>query len=172
LPGKTASLAFDAFVGPLSRAISCVTLCTFTATPPNQRGNQTLFLNNGLPCPLSDLFLDARIIFRLVKDERTKIWKASTRGYNYQISDSHKREILCYQWHPSVAPVFPHLHVGPGSEVGDILRKAHIPTGRVSLEEVLRLAIDEFGVRALKANWSTVLKSTQEKFEKFRSWPK
>jgi hypothetical protein len=46
----------------------------------------------------------------------------------------------------------------PGSGVGrEELQKAHIPTGRVELEDVLLLAIREFGVRPRRDDWEEIL---------------
>lgn len=50
------------------------------------------------------------------------------------------------------------------------VHKYHIPTGRVSLEDVLRLAIAEFGVQGQRADWREVIGGTQAKFEQWRTW--
>ena len=60
---------------------------------------------------------------------------------------------------------WPHLHVydasiGPAS----LLSKAHLPTGRVALEDVIQLAIIEFGVQPRSRhneNWGDVLRETR-----------
>jgi hypothetical protein len=36
------------------------------------------------------------------------------------------------------------------------LINAHFPTGRIALEDVLRLAITEFGVRPPRSDWAEV----------------
>jgi hypothetical protein len=45
------------------------------------------------------------------------------------------------------------------------------PTGHVALEQVLRLAVAELGVKPLRTDWSEVLGGTQTAFEEWRSWP-
>lgn len=55
---------------------------------------------------------------------------------------------------------FPHLHLGAGSGVSrEGLQKAHIPTGRVELEDVLLMAIRELGVRPRRDDWQEILGS-------------
>jgi hypothetical protein len=69
-------------------------------------------------------------------------------------------EIVAYHWHPGRrSPIdFPHLHLGAGSGVDrEELHKAHLPTGRVELEDVLLMAIQEFGVRPRREDWEEIL---------------
>ena len=46
----------------------------------------------------------------------------------------------------------------------DRLSVAHVPTGPVMLEAVLRLAIQELGVRPARTDWLAVLDATQVTF--------
>ncbi|HEY7034197.1 MAG TPA: hypothetical protein VH482_22855 [Thermomicrobiales bacterium] len=62
---------------------------------------------------------------------------------------------------------FPHLHIGRAMTAGQSairprdIHKAHIPTGYVSLPAVVRLAIAEFGVTPLRANWEEILRRAE-----------
>ncbi|MGH2852888.1 MAG: hypothetical protein ACRDLF_01685 [Solirubrobacteraceae bacterium] len=48
----------------------------------------------------------------------------------------------------------PRMHVAANVEVGDRwLGKVHLPTGMVGLEQVVALAIVEFGVEPLRDDW-------------------
>ena len=83
-----------------------------------------------------------------------------------------KGEIL-YHWHPQGTSTvnFPHVHLRPGGQLGGTrINEAHFPTGLVALEEVLRLAIREFGVRPRRPDWAEVLDSTQAAYEDWRTW--
>ena len=51
------------------------------------------------------------------------------------------------------------------------IHKHHFPTGRVSLEDVLHLAIKEFGAKPARADWEEVLEETQATYEALRTWP-
>ena len=95
-------------------------------------------------------------------------WKVSTSAYYYGIKDGEGREILAYHWHPGIGSTYPHLHFHSGT--GKLLTKAHIPTRRISLEEVLRFTIEELGVKPLRSNWKEILALTQKRYESFRSW--
>jgi hypothetical protein len=90
-------------------------------------------------------------------------WDAQTAAYEYRLSDRVDREILAYHWHPEGPSHFltPHLHLGPAAEVGHAaLMTSHLPTGPVALQEVLRLAIESFGVEPARRDWERVLGAT------------
>ena len=87
-------------------------------------------------------------------------WEARAAAYEYRLSDGDDREILAYHYHPDGAsPVqTPHLHLGPAAEVGRAaLTTAHLPTGWVALEAVIRLAIEGLGAEPARRDWDRVL---------------
>lgn len=51
------------------------------------------------------------------------------------------------------------------------LARAHLPTGRVSIEEVLRMAITKLGVEPLREDGKEFLDRTQQAYEAWRTWP-
>lgn len=79
-------------------------------------------------------------------------------GYRYVLLNQEHRELLSYHWHPAgQSPVVtPHLHVACRAGNAD-LSKVHLPTGPVTLVDVIRCAITEFGVQPLRADWRAVL---------------
>src|SRR5262249_25712496 len=92
-------------------------------------------------------------------------------GYFYSLEETSEKEIITYQWHPSGPCKFPHLHLASSSELGaKTLNKLHLPTGRIAVEQVLRLAVEELGVQPRRADWSEILLNAQELFEKYRTW--
>lgn len=102
------------------------------------------------------------------------MYKIKTAAYYYTISefrgtgkDKKEKELLLYHWHPAdTADIpYPHLHV-----MDSKTKKCHLPTGRVSLEQVIRLLIKDFKVKPKKENWETILNETQGLFEAHRSW--
>jgi len=97
-------------------------------------------------------------------------WKVSTKAYYYAIQNDKGEEILSYHWHPNVPPRYAHMHLSQGSKVIGGLRKAHFPTRRICLEEVLRFLVEELKVTPLKSNWDKILRDTQNKHEAFRTW--
>ncbi|MCZ6780719.1 MAG: hypothetical protein O7C73_03625 [Nitrospirae bacterium] len=91
-------------------------------------------------------------------------WKVKTTSYYYYIGNG-SGELVGYHWHAETTPHiwFPHIHVrGKFKDV-------HLPTGRISIEEVLRLAINDFKVKAT-SDWEKVLLDNQRRFEKYRAW--
>ena len=81
-------------------------------------------------------------------------------SYSYEIHDADGREVLLYHWHPrgSSAIVIPHLHLEQGAGVRrEEVRNAHLPTGEVSLKAILRVLIEEMGVRPLRSDWESIL---------------
>jgi hypothetical protein len=92
-------------------------------------------------------------------------WKTSTRGYLYGLDDDQGREIIGFHWHPAgrSAETAPRFHLGAGARVGrpELTVDAHLPSGRVSVEEMLRMAITVFEVKPIRPNWEEVLDASQ-----------
>lgn len=96
-------------------------------------------------------------------------------GYIYEVLERNQERVIGYHWHPDPTghfPSFEHFHIGhqfahPNLPTdlnarASALVRAHLPTERVSLAAVLRLAITEFGVEPLEPNWRQVLDETEE----------
>ncbi|MGH2367430.1 MAG: hypothetical protein ACRDI2_04460 [Chloroflexota bacterium] len=100
-------------------------------------------------------------------------WKVSTAAYLYALETADGHEVLSYHWQPEEAGevIYPHLHLGPAGATGGLLhRKLHLPTGRIALEDVLRLAITQMGVEPARRDWAKVLDETQARFEVAQTW--
>jgi hypothetical protein len=110
--------------------------------------------------------------YELSQEQGTHSWNVSSRGYFYQLHEQGGREIIAFHWHPgqSQQPDFAHLHIDTLHRPPQIQRKHHVPTGRVSLESVVRFAIQELGVRPLRPDWAQVLDAGQRWFNAERSW--
>jgi hypothetical protein len=70
----------------------------------------------------------------------------------FSLDDANDQEILAFHWHPDSRSsiTHPHLHISAGARVGYApLQKAHVPSGHVALQEVLRFAITDLGVEPL-----------------------
>ena len=102
-------------------------------------------------------------------------WQVRTVAYYYTLQETEGPEIFSYQWHPTQGShvTFPHLHLGAGSVEGEgmnILEGFHLPTGRVALEDFVRLLIEEIGIPPLREDWEAVLERSRAEFEADRSW--
>jgi hypothetical protein len=95
-----------------------------------------------------------------------------TMAYFYRLDSFDGTELVAFHWHPDREgqPDFPHLHVASRPGPPQIQRKHHVPTGRASLESVVRFAIQELGVRPLRPDWEHVLDAGQREFDARRSW--
>jgi hypothetical protein len=97
-----------------------------------------------------------------------------TYGFTQKLRDGAEVELLHFHWERERSTQNPyplgHLHIGPGLlahptpiRAGDF-HNAHIPTGRVSFESVVRFAIIELGVEPLREDWESALKKTEDAF--------
>ncbi len=178
LAGKSPHQAVRNFIEPLNRAISCVTQAVVSISPdgynPDKTQPHVLVLNKGNPVKLrgnSSLYLTVIIHYRITTAEgELGPWKVSISAYYYEIQDGEQHTLVAYHWHPNTKPSTPHLHLGTASGVKKILGKAHFPTQRICLEEVLRFAMIELKVKPRKKDWQGVLEKTQMAYEKYRTW--
>ncbi len=91
-------------------------------------------------------------------------------AYRHQILAPGDVEILAYHWLPVGVSrlTHPHLHRSKGLpplDCGPVaapltLTDIHLPTGYVSLADVARLLIAEFGVEPRRADWEALLRET------------
>lgn len=107
--------------------------------------------------------------YRIIED-RDLGWKVSTVAYAYTIAHEDEGEIAVWHWHPTIK-VFtrPHIHIA----IEGVGRKPHIPTGRVSVESVLRFALEDLGVAphpSHRINWQEVLQDAETPFLQHRTW--
>jgi hypothetical protein len=144
-------------------------LVTTGSDPANQR--HAAVLNNGNPVALRSnpaLLLTILMHYKVTEAQgQLGPWKVSTVAYLYSVQDKQGHELFSYHWHPTSTPQYdyPHLHVHSG-----ILAKLHLPTRRISLEEILRLVITQLNVKPIKREWEKVLREIQQAHQKFRTW--
>lgn len=97
-------------------------------------------------------------------------WSAHTRAYFYHVYANDGREFIAFHWHPERGRVvLPHAHFRTLNDPVP-MGKAHIPTGRVSLEAVVRLLIDELAVQPIRPDWERLLAGTERAFIERRGW--
>ncbi len=97
-------------------------------------------------------------------------------GDPFELED--EAELLAFNWTPetqnSQEKRYPHLHIGVALLTADtpilagVLHKRHVPTGRVSIESIVRFAIEELGTQPLIPNWNDVLDQGQRRFDRYR----
>ena len=128
----------------------------------------------------SGLLLDVSHQYTIVQDENSQsppAWRVMTGAYEYRLLDSVERELLVYHWQPGSiprGPDDPHVPISATISAQTSattmqpfqLDKRHIPTGRVSLEAVVRMLIAEFGIEYRYRNWATRLSQTEAIFRR------
>lgn len=148
MAGRTPHDAFQNFIQPLQRSLSCVTgTVLFVREGGYHPRDEPYALTIGAPVRIGGphgthfgLSVDQQ--YRLVEYEGPRgPWKVSTIAYEYALlTDVDGDEIVAYHWHPrGRSPITtPHLHVAAGAGVArrDV-RDAHLPTGRIALEGAL-----------------------------------
>ncbi|MGH2588792.1 MAG: hypothetical protein ACRDJE_28040 [Dehalococcoidia bacterium] len=107
-----------------------------------------------------------RQYYRLIEDRDAparRRWHVAVIDYAYVFTRRDtEQELLAFHWHPHIADkAFPHVHLESGLELHRHLVGIHVPTGEIALEDVIRFAIEELGVRPRLARWRSVLDQTR-----------
>lgn len=110
-------------------------------------------------------FSESHAIERNPDDKRNVVVRRI--GYVYRVLGPSSDVIISYHWHPTgaSAAVHPHLHLSgrlSPIERGVARRPValgdmHLPTGFITLADIVRLLIDEFGVQPLRDDWREVI---------------
>jgi hypothetical protein len=108
-------------------------------------------------------------------EDHNKEWRVTSLRYAYAIELAESdQEVLAFHWegHGNGDVPFAHLHLGhANSENSPLLGpKAHIPTGRVAIEDVIYFLIDELGVKPLKSDWREILSGVRQPFMTHKTW--
>jgi hypothetical protein len=176
--GRTPQEAVHNFIRPLQRVLSCVTPAVLDWRGGYRLGaTHTVVLDQGnaVRLPGADLAIRVGQSYEVVRAKPPRgPYKVSTRAYWYALEDNAGHEVIAYHWHPEQTPhrASPHLHIGQGAGVAHRdLRDAHLPTGRISVEEFIRCLIVDFHVPPRRSDWEAILTRAQQAFEEWRTWP-
>ena len=187
MAGRNPNEAFRNFITPIENALRCVTQARLTTgkRPAFAVGpHYTVALNDMDPVALrgpTHMSLSAGQVVRIVQvddpDNPRGPYKIQTVQYFYDVLTSDGQEILSFHWTPEDSPpnrTFPHLHIGSVMLDADAhplskrFSKAHIPTGRVSVEAVVRFIIEECEVEPLRSSWREILAGSEDAFVQWR----
>lgn len=163
--GRTPYEAVQNRRSALQRAVSCVSpsVVVVRGSGYHTGSEHALFVGNVEPAKLSrsDITLSVKLLVHVRSHAGYEgRWAATVVAYSYALRGSEGAEIIVYHYHPdSRSPIkFPHLHLGAGARPSrEELQGAHLPTGHVELEDVLSMAIREFGVRPRRGDWAEIL---------------
>ena len=164
--------AYKQYSESLQSVLSCV-----TNQPLVRRRSEEVeeFFLAGGPTRLTgcDLLLGMSQYFHILDDPESGECTVRTASYTYEILDfnSHK-DLFCFHWEPHSKVKYPHTHLGFGvsSHGLPIDNKAHIPSGRVALEDVVEFLINDLGVKPLKKDWVEIIEPSRSEFHKIKHW--
>jgi hypothetical protein len=165
-------------------ALSCVANTRFAVSPNGKTdlhkthalhvtgiGNDGYVRLRGEP----KLELRARMYYEVIHDDRLEYGplRVTTRGYDYSLRTADGCEVVDYHWHPlgKSHVTAPHLHLGEAQLRHDAVlsSKDHLPTGRITFEAVVRIAINS-GATPLHADHEKRLAATEDRHVRHRTW--
>jgi hypothetical protein len=180
-PAKSAKAAQQRYLDVLQSSLTCLSSSAvwYAAPPLSGRGQGRALAVSQDPIGVKRkkgaaatvLFASQRFDIQQLDGE----WKVKTLEYIYRVATKNEPdgEYIAWHWHPLTTPdrSAPHLHVATKHAVlGAALRKLHVPTGRVSFEEVARFLITDLGVTAARNDWRQVLEDAESRFRTYRTW--
>lgn len=181
MPGKTRNEAFEAYARPLKSALGCITRETLlrrTISKSEDRDGFPLqeffFVNNPVRLKNTGLAFNFSQYFRVAWHDPG--YKIATKAYTYEIEDEQSgHELFAFHWEPE-APnskiTIPHMHIGFALRHATlrINNRAHIPAGRVPVEDVVYFLVTELGVAPLNSDWDRTIRESRRAFMDNKSW--
>lgn len=175
MPGKSPNQADSNFAHFFRESLSVVTNKILTAS---RIGDERLLLYEP-PIKLNRksgkaLYMAVTQVYKIVPFE--KEFKTQTSSYTYELlaqGDNGPEAVVEFHWHPGQTQnlKWPHLHVNANCADGG-LERVHFPTGRMAIEDFLKLLIRDFGVkpRLPYEQWKEILTRNKREFSTSASW--
>lgn len=166
MAARTRHAAVSAFVDALQQALSCVTPSVLYHSHETGARQALTLADDPVRLastrgPREAFWLSVIHQYEAVRQDRT--WRISSRVLLPRRRPTWRRA--------AELALAPCRHVqAAASNVAALDRRRHLPTGRVSLEAVLRLLLTEFDVRPRRPDWDGVLAVREEAFERSRTW--
>lgn len=177
-PARNQAQAIKRYKGFLQKSLSCLSADVWVTAKTPGNPKEYVLTPNADPIVLKTTsgeryYFSAVQNFHVQKDSRWRgEWKVKTDRYAYTISfDQHlQQELASWHWHPGSSRIeTPHVHAPLADEAGKKL-KLHLPTGRVSFEEIIVFMFDDLHVVPARSDWEAILWETLERFKTYRSW--
>ena len=145
---------------------------------PNEDGislEHFLFINSPvrLKRPEKNLTFTFEQYYRIRWAGEDDKYRIKTESYTYEIEEEEtNHELFAFHWEPHSTVTIPHLHLGFGLGQHDlpIDNKAHIPSGRVPVEDVVHFLIRELNVVPIVNNWADTIARSRERFMEHKTW--
>jgi hypothetical protein len=185
-PARTPAAARKRYSRVLQLSLSCLTanaVWYYADEPRQDVEDMVALLPSASPIRLRrraepPLFFEPSQLFKIIPDERFPgEFKAQTLAYIYSVQvraeaeDGSNEEVLSWHWHPLTTPTqqAPHSHVRldhANLSVG----RLHLPTRRISFEQVVLFLVDELDVVPARDDWRNIIGESIERFEKWKTW--
>ncbi|MGH7356425.1 MAG: hypothetical protein ACRELS_17845 [Candidatus Rokuibacteriota bacterium] len=119
------------------------------------------------------------VLYREPHEGRHRL-KVEQASFQYQIDDAGNRWIFRYDYRREPGDQHPATHLQVRGALHEdiepykgVLERIHFPTGRVSIEAIIRLLIEQFAVPANRAPevWRPVLAESEALFEEIAHRP-
>lgn len=177
MPGRNPAAAARAFLEPLEAALACIARAKITAREQVPGRTLAWSINDGEGARLSNRrLLKASMRYRLIEDdgEGRGPWRATTEGYIYKLCDTDGSELVQWHWHPDGASHErePHYHfAGPLlAEDGIFTPRTHVPSPRITFEEVVRKTVEWGRAEPLYEDWLDRLARAEKPHHVHRTW--
>lgn len=175
MPGASPQEALDDHVRPIQAVLHCVTPAKLWRRHAEANVNGVLNFEHSPHVELRRRIQDTgqrfeRVNFlvmhryrivRYADSPESEGYRVISTGYEYTVSNYQQREILAFHWHPGQRSHEhdPHVHIGSAvidsasSDIGKVFSRFHIPTGHVSIAQVVRLLLTDFKVVPNRQDW-------------------
>jgi hypothetical protein len=163
----------------MQRSLHCVSDAIWIPGKPPLEQSEMALTTSQFPVELQDkqgrsLYLFASQAFHF--ERRAKLlsdWKVSSDQYIYNVRSSGDgdpaSQLIEWHWHPDIRPEC-HIHVNGALPGGFHLGGAHLPSGRVSFEQVLLFLLRELDVVPRQADWGATLQANHDLHAAYRTW--
>lgn len=170
MPGRDEQEAWRGFREPVARAVGCVDIAARLVERVFPNGVRLLASSaRGVPFgPSLVLSFSWQVEPVVAVDGR---FRMTTRRYDYTLTrrTDPRRIVFGWHWHPASRRsqvTYPHLHVPSALE----FKTRHLPTGRVSLEDVILFGFDDLGIAPAHGDARRIVTEIRDRHKLFRSW--
>ena len=95
----------------------------------------------------------------------------TTRSYEFTLTDrsTPRNRVFAWHWHPTSkrsSVTHPHVHLPKATPFAN----AHVPTGRVSIEDIVLFGFQDLGVPPAIENAQAIVEEAMRVHKKYRAW--
>lgn len=169
MPGRTVEEAWRAFRDPIRRTIGALDLTARLSERAFDGGIH--FLGSTAQGINFGPALNFTFSFHLEPLQENGEWRMTTRRYDFTLTERTDRAKLVFGWHWHPASrrskiTYPHVHVPSAAAFST----RHIPTGRVSIEDVIMFGFDDLGVTPSHEQAMAIVEANRSRHKQYRSW--